>query len=155
MKVQHILVPVDFSPDAEQALDNAIALGQMFQARLSLLHVISLPVTTEINLSAYSKELEHSARQQMEAYQRRVTHAGLQSETQVMHGDPFRSIIQAATDQPIDLIIMGTHGRTGIPHLLIGSVAERVVRLAPCPVLVTRCPKDRAPLQAGALAVAL
>ncbi|ETW96775.1 MAG: hypothetical protein ETSY1_25270 [Candidatus Entotheonella factor] len=149
MRVQYILVPVDFSPDAEQALDDAIALGQVFQARLSLLHVVSLPGFTEVNLSAYSQKLENSARQQMETYQQRVTHAGLPSETQVIHGDPYRSIVQAATDQPVDLIIMGTHGRTGIPHLLIGSVAERVVRLAPCPVLVTRCPKDQAPLQVG------
>jgi nucleotide-binding universal stress UspA family protein len=62
----------------------------------------------------------------------------------VLHGSPFACIVSAARDRGVDLIVMGSHGRTGLPHILLGSVAERVVRLAPCPVLVTRPPAPAA-----------
>ena len=65
-----------------------------------------------------------------------------------MHGVPFQVIIETASTAHVDLIIMGTHGRTGLPHVLLGSVAERVVRLAPCPVLVVRIPTET-PAPAG------
>ena len=138
MKCQHILVPIDFSPDAERALEHAITLARQFQARLTLLHVIHIPVTTEVNLSSYYVEMETSAQQGMMTYQKRVEDAGLVVDVIVMRGTPFRDIVDLATNKRVDLIVMGTHGRTGLQHLLLGSVAERVVRLAPCPVLVTR-----------------
>jgi universal stress protein A len=138
MKCQHILVPIDFSPDAERALGHAIELARQFQARLTLLHVIHIPVTTEVNLSSYYVEMETSAQQGMMTYQKRVEDAGLVTDVIVMRGTPFREIVDTASNKRVDLIVMGTHGRTGLQHLLLGSVAERVVRLAPCPVLVTR-----------------
>lgn len=138
MHIQHILVPMDFSPDAEQALEHAVALAQQFQARITLLHAIYLPVSTEVSLTAYFSEMEASAQRGMETYQKRVADAGLPVETLVLVGVPFRMIIETAADKDADLIVMGTHGRTGVQHLMLGSVAERVVRLAPCPVLVTR-----------------
>ena len=138
MQIQHILVPMDFSPDAEQALEHAVALAQQFQARITLLHAIHLPVTTEVVLTGYFSEMAASAEHGMETYQKRVADAGLSVETLVLVGDPFRQIIETATDKGADLIVMGTHGRTGMQHWMLGSVAERVVRLAPCPVLVTR-----------------
>jgi nucleotide-binding universal stress UspA family protein len=138
MQIQHILVPMDFSPDAEQALEQAVALAQQFQARITLLHAIHLPVTTEVALTAYLSEMEASAQRGMETYQKRVADAGLPVETLVLVGVPYRRIIDTAADESADLIVMGTHGRTGVQHWMLGSVAERVVRLAPCPVLVTR-----------------
>jgi nucleotide-binding universal stress UspA family protein len=138
MNVQHILVPMDFSSDAEQALDWAVGLAQQLQARLTLLHIIYIPVTTEVNLSAYYAELESDAQQRMETYQKRVEGEGLTVDTVLVRGTPFREIVEIAQTKQVDLIIMGTHGRTGMAHLLMGSVAERVVRLAPCPVMVTR-----------------
>ena len=138
MTIQHILVPLDFSSDAEQALDYALELAQQFQARLTLMHVIYIPVTTEVNLSAYFADLESGALQGMESYQKRVEEAGRPVEMVIVRGTPFREIIETAKTKQVDLIVMGTHGRTGMQHLFIGSVAERVVRLAPCPVLVTR-----------------
>ncbi len=138
MQIQHILVPMDFSPDEEQALEHAVGLAEHFQARITLLNAVHLPVTTEVSLAAYLSEMEASAQRSMETYQKRVTDAGIPVETRVLVGAPFRQIIDTATDEGIDLIVMGTHGRTGMQHLMLGSVAKRVVRLAPCPVLVTR-----------------
>jgi len=76
----------------------------------------------------------------MEAYVKRVTAAGLVGDMAVVHGVPFQTIVETARLQQVDLIVMGTHGRTGLHHVLLVSVAEKVVRLAPCPVLVTRQP---------------
>ena len=139
----HLLVPTDFSPDAERALDYAIALARTLHAQVTLLHVISAVywATGEVPgaLSAtVLEELEAIAQQSLEQALQRVRDAGLEGEALVVHGSPFECIVAAARDQGIDLIVMGSHGRTGLRHVLLGSVAERVVRLAPCPVLVTR-----------------
>ena len=143
MLVQHMLVPLDFSPYAEQTLAYAIALAQTLQARLTLLHVIHLtPLAMgdmlASSLEAYLQAVETEAEQQMHAARERVHQAGLRCDTIVVQGVPFQTIVDTASDRDVDLIVMGTHGRTGLTHVLMGSVAEKVVRLAPCPVLVTR-----------------
>ena len=147
MSTQHILIPIDFSAYADRALDFAMALASKLPARLTLLHVIQiiplglaeggapLPYT-------YIETLEAEVQQSLETYRQRVQEAGLDCDIMVVHGIPFQSIIDVARDQQVDLIIMGTHGRTGLKHILLGSVAEKVVRLAPCPVLITRGPTD-------------
>ncbi|MGQ4809874.1 putative universal stress protein [Candidatus Entotheonellaceae bacterium PAL068K] len=140
MHLQHLLVPLDFSPDAERALDYAVELAQQFQARLTLMHVVYMPPTTEVHLAAYLSEIEAGAEHDMQLYEKRVQDTGLALETILVRGVPFREIINLAEAQHVDLIVMGTHGRTGVKHLLLGSVAERVARLAPCPVLITRIP---------------
>jgi nucleotide-binding universal stress UspA family protein len=92
---------------------------------------------------AYSRcvqNLEVEVGHSMRACLERVTAAGLEGEIVVVHGIPFQEILETAKMQQADLIIMGTHGRTGLHHVLMGSVAEKVVRLAPCPVLVVRQP---------------
>jgi nucleotide-binding universal stress UspA family protein len=81
----------------------------------------------------------------MAACQQRVTAAGVEGATLVVHGVPFHEIVATARLHHVDLIIMGTHGRSGFLHLLLGSVAENVVRLAPCAVLVTRPPQEKTP----------
>jgi nucleotide-binding universal stress UspA family protein len=86
----------------------------------------------------FLEEIETEAQQLMQASLGRLRDAGLSGETVIVHGIPFQSIIDTAQDKGADLIVMGTHGRTGLTHALMGSVAEKVVRLAPCPVLVTR-----------------
>lgn len=145
MIAQHILVPIDFSPDADRALDYAMALAGVLQARLTLLHVIApLPlVGAEMNgtaLATYLDELEAQNTQTMAAYRDRVTHTGLPCDVAVVLGAPYQVIIDTAHSKQVDLIVMGTHGRTGLRHLFLGSVAERVVQLAPCAVLVVRSP---------------
>ena len=145
MATQHFLVPLDFSEQANQALDYAINLASKLDARLTLLHVIqSVPLGgADMGVTlpyAYLQDLEAEIMQSMESYLARVTAAGLEGATVVIHGVPFHEILETAKTQLVDLIIMGTHGRTGLQHVLLGSVAEKVVRLAPCPVLVARQP---------------
>jgi universal stress protein A len=145
MTVHHVLVPLDFSTYAEQALDYAIALAQTLQARVTLLHVIQPPAVVKVEggiwpSSTFLQDLEAAVTRDMEGYLARVTAAGLAGEIAVVHGVPFQEILDTAKARQVDLIIMGTHGRTGLSHVLLGSVAEKVVRLAPCPVLVARQP---------------
>jgi universal stress protein A len=144
MTVHHVLVPLDFSTYAEQALDYAIALAQKLQARVTLLHVIQPPgvnVAGGIWPSAtFLQDLEAAVTRDLEGYLARVTAAGLAGEIVIVHGVPFQEILDTAKARQVDLIIMGTHGRTGLSHVLLGSVAEKVVRLAPCPVLIARQP---------------
>lgn len=145
MTVQHFLVPIDFSTYAEQALDYAITLAKQLQARVTLLHVIQPPLGAGADMGAwpstdYIAELEAAITHDMEGYLARVTAAGLSGEIVVVHGVPFQEIIDTARARQVDLIMMGSHGRTGLLHVLLGSVAAKVVRLAPCPVLVARQP---------------
>ena len=143
MVAQYILVPLDFSAYADQALEYAMALAKALQARLLLLHVIHLtPMTMgdmfSSSLEAYFNTMEPEAHKHMQASLARVHQEGLEGETSIVQGVPFQIIIETAKDKNVDLIVMGTHGRTGLTHALMGSVAEKVVRMAPCPVLVTR-----------------
>jgi nucleotide-binding universal stress UspA family protein len=143
MTAKHILVPTDFSEYADHALDYAITLAQKLRARLTLLHIIQLTPMTMGDMYGYSLEadleaMESEAQRQMQALLNRVHQEGLESETAIVQGVPFQMIVDMAESQDIDLIVMGTHGRAGLTHALMGSVAEKVVRMAPCPVLVTR-----------------
>ncbi len=143
MTAQHILVPTDFSEYANHALDYAIELAKTLQAHLTVLHVLHLssfalgeapPTVLDDTLTA----METNAEQQTQMALDRVQQAGIQGESTIVEGTPFQAIIETAESRNVDLIVMGTHGRTGLSHALMGSVAEKVVRLAPCPVLVTR-----------------
>jgi len=141
--IQHILVPTDFSEYADYALDYAIALAQKLQARLTVLHIIDTTPLGVVEGTAmlppsYWQELETDLEQRLEESLKRLDDVGLQGEPLIVHGVPFQMIIEVAEGRDVDLIVMGTHGRTGLTHVLMGSVAEKVVRLAPCPVLVTR-----------------
>jgi nucleotide-binding universal stress UspA family protein len=150
MTAKHILVPTDFSEYADQALDYATQLAQQLQAYITLLHIIDTTPLGVVEGAAmlppsYWQELETGLEQIMEESLKRLYDVGLQGETVIVHGVPFQTIIDTAKDKGSDLIIMGTHGRTGLPHALMGSVAEKVVRLAPCPVLVTRATTEASP----------
>jgi nucleotide-binding universal stress UspA family protein len=143
MAAQRFLVPIDFSDYASHALDYAISLASKLGARLTLLHVIqSLPMGgADMGVTlpyTYIQDMEAEITSSLQNYLERVTAAGLEGEIAVVHGVPFNEIIAAAKTQQVDLIVMGTHGRTGLQHVLLGSVAEKVVRTAPCPVLTVR-----------------
>jgi nucleotide-binding universal stress UspA family protein len=143
MIAQHLLVPTDFSEYADYALDYAIELAKTFQARLTVLYVYYLPSlalgeVSPVVIDDTLQAMETKARQQAQKALARVLRAGLQGDSVIVEGAPFQMIIDTAKDKGADLIVMGTHGRTGLSHVLMGSVAEKVVRLAPCPVLVTR-----------------
>jgi nucleotide-binding universal stress UspA family protein len=148
MPITHILVPTDFSESSSHALDYAITFARALQARLTVLHVVELfPLGSAEVMTipeAYIEDLKTEADRTMQSYLARITATGLTGDAVVVHGTPFQEIMDVAKAQHVDLIVMGTHGRTGLPHLLLGSVAERVVRLAPCPVLVVRMPATTA-----------
>ena len=138
MQPQHFLVPIDFSPYADQALTYAIDLAKALKARLTLVHVMYIPTMVEVNIAPYQVQIENESQRALDEALQRVCNTGLEGDTILKQGVPFQAILEAARDTAADLIIMGTHGRTGLEHVLLGSVAEKVVRLAPCPVLVTR-----------------
>jgi nucleotide-binding universal stress UspA family protein len=142
MPIPQFLVPTDFSAHADAALDAALNLANKFKARLILLHVRD---DTALNPMSYTAAGEAEARHALEACLTRVQDAGVDGEVALVHGVPWREIVAMARDRQTDLVIMGTHGRTGLAHVLMGSVAERVVRQGPCPVLVSRQSEDAPP----------
>ena len=140
---QPLLVPIDFSEHAARALDYAIEWGRQLNAHLTLIHVIqSLPDVGLDMMStvpaAHLGTLEAELTQHMKAYLKRVEDAGLKGDLVIAHGTPFYEIIELVKACSIDLIVMGSHGRTGLSHVLLGSMAEKLTRLAPCSVLVVR-----------------
>jgi nucleotide-binding universal stress UspA family protein len=156
MTAQHILVPTDFSEYADYALDYAIELAKTLQARLTILYVfhlssLALGEAPPAVLDDTWQAMETHAQQQTQKALARVLKAGLQGDSVIMEGTPFQTIIDTAKDKGADLIVMGTHGRTGLTHALMGSMAEKVVRLAPCPVLMTRGTTDTSDASSKAL----
>ncbi len=142
MDIRRILVPCDFSEYAEKALTWALELAERWRSRVLLLHVIPRPSYPPMLMGSYFDVAQFEASLQAEAEARakeivaRAGNKAVQIETQVIIGEPFSDICRTAEDEKVDLIVMGSHGRTGLRHVLLGSVAERVVRHAPCPVLV-------------------
>lgn len=139
--IHRILFPTDFSPSAQQAQDYASDLAQKFSAELHVLHVVTdlLPipgskgswVLPDDLMPRLVREAELELAVRMEA----ALPGGLTVVRSVQAGKPVQAIIDYANGHEIDLIVIGTHGHTGLSHLLLGSIAEKVVRLATCPVL--------------------
>ena len=142
--LKKILCPVDHSECSYLALKYAISLALKDEAKLYLMHVIDsrLYDTEMYKLSPYKlNEIDESKiRTDLMKSLPEGTTDVLEVETIVVKGVPFNEIINAATEISVDIIVIGTHGRTGIPHVMLGSVAEKVVRKAPCPVLTVRMP---------------
>ena len=144
--IRRILVPLDFSPTSDQAFGYAAALAEEFGASTALLHVIedrlmTGPWPAEVYLGELPKlraDLIRDAEHRMQKCLASLTAKGITATGEVLIGVPSHVIIEQASTTGADLIVRGTHGRTGITHLLIGSVAERVIRHAPCPVFVVR-----------------
>jgi nucleotide-binding universal stress UspA family protein len=111
------------------------------KAKIILLHVIdSFPysVTDTLNIVEHRRTLETIARSLLDQLSRRCSAKGVSVETRLLWGTPYREILSCSQREKADLIVMGTHGRTGLEHLLLGSVAEKTVRLSSCPVLTVR-----------------
>ena len=142
MNIRHILAPTDFSEHATQAVTTAFELAQTFGAKLSPLHVIEVPVYA-IEVALPLEALERDARRELALLPPEATAVHVDVTPLVDMGVPSQKIVETATAEQVDLMVMATHGRTGLSHLLLGSVAERVVRLAPCPVLTIRPLGDR------------
>jgi len=140
---KHILVPIDFSETAERALDYAVALAAKLDARIQVINIIGIPAfgIPELGVALTSTMMDSMVRGNQAALERLVeNHRGAVPFDEVMlrSGDARDLILQAAEEVHADLIVMGTHGRRGVSRVLLGSVAEAVVRAAPCPVLTVR-----------------
>lgn len=146
--LQRILIPTDFSKFSQNALTYAMAFAEKFGAKLYLLHVVQdlavfIPDAVAVTppIAPPVEQFTAAARAALERVvkEQQLEHFPVQAE--VREGTPFYEIIQFAKEQDIDLIVMGTHGHGGLVHVLLGSVTEKVVRKAPCPVLTVRHPE--------------
>jgi nucleotide-binding universal stress UspA family protein len=142
LSIRTILHPTDFSEPSEQAFRLAGSLTRDHGARLLLLHVVSpASLAEEMSFQAPSEDPHASVREafrRLRASDPRIGELEVQEFIEV--GDPLTKILDLAEVSGCDLIVMGTHGRTGLGHLLMGSLAEHVVRKAPCPVLTVKMP---------------
>jgi nucleotide-binding universal stress UspA family protein len=142
--ITRILVPVDFSAHSDRAMRYAATLAGRVGASVELLHVVedlTYGAFSEVyvpNVPALMEEAINSAVDRLTPLKAEVFPHGADVETVVSMGRPALTIVEHARAGKFDLIVMGTHGRTGLGHLLMGSVAEHVVRTAPCPVLTVR-----------------
>ena len=143
---KHILVPMDFSDTSTRALEHAKMLAERFEASLELLHVVPNPFLATTAMlyvgmplpQDFLNELELDARQRLGNALTAAERERFKARSVVKIGDPLIEIVEHARLEHVDLIVMGTHGRTGASHFFLGSVAERVVRTAACPVLTVR-----------------
>ena len=147
MKIKKILCPTDFSDISINAIDWAISLASSLHARLCLLHIVDQLHSFEhyqilvLTPKEIAEKLETQANEELNKIARKIKKK-VKVETAVKQGKAFLEIIKTAKEQDIDLIVIGSHGRTGLSQVLIGSVAEKVSRKAPCPVLIVRA-KDK------------
>lgn len=141
LRIETILVPTDFSADAAAAVDYAFWLASRSQSTLVFVHVME-PTVYSVDFVLSHPEISAEIRRgAIAAFGQLVETAknrGIAAEYALVAGRPFTEIAQVAGERRADLIVMGTHGRTGLAHALLGSTAERVVRLAPCPVLTVK-----------------
>lgn len=142
INLKKILCPIDHSDGSKEALKFAVSFAMKDEAELCLLHVIDIRTFDE-NIDAMIKQppdnetTELLKTKLLECVPKEIR-GDMQIEAIVIQGIPFAEIISVAKEKEIDMIVMGTHGRTGIAHIMLGSVSEKIVRKAPCPVLTVR-----------------
>lgn len=149
LPLKRILCPTDFSDPSNEALNIANELARHFSAEVILLHVVQpmrSSVTTEphtgFDIFAYQESIKESARKALENVTReRLAKAG-KVRPVIIEGEPAEEIIKVAADEKVNLIVTATHGRSGWQRFVFGSVAEKVIRLAPCAVLTIRAPQE-------------
>ena len=152
--ISQILVPVDFSDPSRAALDYAATLAQTFGATLDVLHVWEAPsfaprasglISSGPGEPTLDELIRRSADESLDGFVEKARKHGVTvRSSRTVRGVPWHTIVAAAKEGNYDLVVIGTHGRTGLPRVLLGSVAENVVRHAHCPVLSVR-PKDPRP----------
>ena len=148
MEIRSILLPTDFSDCAGHALPAAASLARLMNARIICLHVIEpivptvgfTPIAEPLPVADISERLEDSATRELPRIAEREECAGLDVEDLIAHGEAASEIVRVAKERGVDLIVISSHGRTGLGRILFGSTAESVVRHAPCPVLVVKPP---------------
>lgn len=144
--IKKILVPIDFSDYSKGALKYAVNFSKSFNAEMTLIYVVEPVIYPpdfsmgQIAIPSVNTEWDERAKHELDKLAREEIPSGVTVKTLIKTGKPFIEIIETAGELNIDLIIIATHGRTGVEHILFGSTAEKVVRKAPCPVLTLREP---------------
>jgi nucleotide-binding universal stress UspA family protein len=147
IKMDKILFPTDFSEFSNNALKYAISFAREYKAKLIVLHVIEniYPYSgfseTAFPIVELYTDVEKYASKEMESLISNNVPKDLPVEQIITRGTPFLEIVNSAREKEVDLIVIATHGRTGLEHVFFGSTAEKVVRKAPCPVLTIRNPE--------------
>jgi nucleotide-binding universal stress UspA family protein len=151
--VKNILVPTDFSDFSRHALDYALTFAKTFGAKIILLHVTperELDAIQQVSpyfdpgkLEGFLEQRQLEDRKRLDEFIPSESKKGIEVETIHKVGNPFIEIIRTAKEKKVDLIVMTTHGRSGLSHTLFGSVAEKVVRKSTCPVLSIRPPEHK------------
>lgn len=151
MQINSILLPTDFSECGDYALPYATSMARTFGASLLCVHVIEPMVPTlgysgmtePLPLADISEQLQDSAGRAMPKLAGREECAGLDIEELIVHGEAAAEIVRVAKDRNVDLIVVSSHGRTGLGRMLFGSTAEAIVRHASCPVMVVKPPPNK------------
>ena len=145
-KIKKVLVPIDFSDYSKSSLRYAVNFAKQFNAEIYLIYVIEPVIYPpdfsmgQIAIPSVNAEWGERAKEELENLAKTEIPEGVNVKTILKNGKPFMEIIDAASEEDVDLIIIATHGHTGVEHILFGSTAEKVVRKAPCPVLTLREP---------------
>ena len=149
LKIKLILCPIDFSEFSVSAYQHALSVAEHYQAKLVAQHIVELwrhPAADFVASAGlyeeYSQALRESGKEQLQEFVKKYTHDEIQPELVVQTGVAADSILSFAQLQKADVIVMGTHGRRGFDRLMLGSVTDRVMRRAPCPVLAASKPHD-------------
>lgn len=147
MDIRKILVPVDFSTQSRAALDHAIALAKKLGASITLVHAYEIPVYTLPDgawtlPASQATALADDAQKALDAILEKRADSGVPIDAKLVRGVAFDEIGKAAVEIGADLVVIATHGRTGLAHLFLGSVAERVVRTCTVPVMTIRVPNE-------------
>ena len=138
--IKRILCPTDFSASAARALDYALGIAERYGATVEVLHVAESSAYAEDPVNDRGQTYDNTLRDRLQAMVESKGDTDIAVTVNVVDGIDYIEIVNRATAWPADLIVIGTHGHTGMKHLLIGSVAERVVRTASCPVCTVRHP---------------
>lgn len=144
--IKKILIPIDFSDYSKSALRYAVSFANLFNSEMVLIYVVEPVIYPpdfsmgQIAIPSVNAEWDKTAIEQLDKLAKIEIPANIKVKTLVKTGKPFVEIIETAADEDIDMIIIATHGHSGVEHILFGSTAEKVVRKAPCPVLTLREP---------------
>jgi len=146
LSIHTLLHPTDFSELSDNAMRMACALARDYNARLIVMHVIPPPVVAYGEGVIPPDPINRIKECQENLRQLKVPDGYVRAERRLEEGDPATMILDVAREEHVDIIVMGTHGRTGLDRLFMGSVAEQVMRKSPCPVLITKMPiEEEAP----------
>jgi universal stress protein A len=144
--INKVLVPIDFSDYSKNALKYAVNFAKHFNAEMILIYVVEPIIYPsdfsmgQIAVPTINMEMDKRASEELEKLANKEISKDLRVKTLVKTGKPFIEIIETASQENVDIVIISTHGHSGVEHILFGSTAEKVVRKAPCPVLTIREP---------------